>query len=243
MEHHASPLATLLTQLLGLKQHLWPSFGTHPMSVLERYDHLLMSALAALIVLVFAFAVRRRMSLVPGGLQQIMEGLVGIVLGEAKSKLGHSYQKHVPFIGALTLFILVNNLIGLIPGIGTGNSNWNVPLGMAIIVFFYYNIAGLKAQGGHYVAHFFGPVWWLMPLIGPLEIMGLFIRIFSHSLRLFVNMGLEHIIGGVFFAIFPFLVPVPMMFMGLLVCLIQCYVFVVLTTVYLGGAVAVAEHH
>jgi F-type H+-transporting ATPase subunit a len=102
----------------------------------------------------------------------------------------------------------------------------------------------MKAQGvGHYIAHFAGPSIFVAPLLFPLEIMGLFIRIFSHSLRLFVNMGLEHIIGGVFFGIFPLIVPVPMMFMGLLVCCIQCYVFIVLTTVYLGGAVAVAEHH
>lgn len=245
MEHHPSALAVLLTNLLHLTRHGWAHFapGTE-FSVLERYDHLLVSVLAAILVLSFAFAVKRRLALVPGPLQQAAEALVGIAIGEAKAKIGHGFEKHVPLIGTLGLFILVNNLLGMVPGLGTGNANWNVPLAMAMLVFLYYNIMGMASQGfTHYWGHFMGPSLLVAPLLFPLEVLGLFIRIFSHSMRLFMNLGLEHLIGGVFFAIFPLFLPVPMMFLGLLVCLIQAYVFIVLTSLYIGGAVAVAEHH
>ena len=248
MEHHPSGFAIWLTKLLGLPQHSWPHFapGMH-FSILERYDHLLVSILAALIVLAFSLAVKKRLALVPGPLQQAAETLVGIAIGEAKAKIGHGYEKYVPLIGTLGLFILVNNLLGMVPGLGTGTANWNIPLGMAIMVFLFYNFMGTKTQGfTHYWAHFGGPMPWytfIWVLLFPLEVTGLFIRIFSHSMRLFMNLGLEHLISGVFFMIMPFLLPVPMMFLGLLVCCIQAYVFIVLTSVYIGLAVAETEHH
>ncbi|MCE1228298.1 MAG: F0F1 ATP synthase subunit A, partial [Firmicutes bacterium] len=91
---------------------------------------------------------------------------------------------------------------------------------------------------GKYLGHFAGPVWFLWILMWPLEVLGLLSRILSHSLRLFGNIAGEHVVAGIFFALVPFFVPVPLMFMGLFFGLIQTFVFIMLTTIYISGAVA-----
>jgi F-type H+-transporting ATPase subunit a len=240
MEHHASLLAQWLTHVLHLARHSWPGFalGAH-LSVLERYDHLLNAALAALTTMAITTLVRKNLARIPGPLQQVFESVVSGLKDMINENIAHHGEKYLPFIGTITLFVFFNNFFGLIPALSPGTSNWNVTLGAALVVFAYYNFQGMKEQGvGKYWAHFAGPIWWLAPLMFPLEILGLLSRILSHSLRLFGNIAGEHLVAGIFFGLMPILLPIPMMFLGLFFGLIQTFVFTMLTTIYLSGAVS-----
>jgi F-type H+-transporting ATPase subunit a len=233
-------LAQWLTHVLGLSQHAWPGFAHGAaLSVLERYDHLLNAALAALLAMVITTLVRQGLTRIPGPWQQVFEGVVGGLKEMINDNIAHHGEKYLPFIGTMALFVFFNNLFGLIPGLSPGTSNWNVTLGAALVVFGYYNFHGMKEQGFvKYWAHFAGPIWWLAPLMFPLEILGLLSRILSHSLRLFGNIAGEHVVAGIFFGLMPILLPVPMMFLGLFFGLIQTFVFTMLATIYLSGAVS-----
>jgi len=240
MEHHASYLATLLTNLLHLSRHAWGTFAHgQPLSILERYDHLFAAVLATLVIMAMVLATRIKLSRIPGPFQQTMEFLVGFVRNLVADNVAHHPERYVPLIGTLGLFILLNNLFGLAPGLPSGTGNWNVTLGCALVVFFYYNFHGMKSQGFlRYLGHFAGPVWFLWWLMWPLEVLGLLSRILSHSLRLFGNISAEHIVAGIFFAMMPLLVPIPLMVMGLFFGMIQAFVFIMLATIYVSGAVA-----
>jgi len=240
MEPHASLFAQLLTHVLPLSQHPWPGFAHGAaLSVLERYDHLLNAALAALLAMLLTTLVRKNLTRIPGPLQQVFEGVVGGLKDMINDNIAHHGEKYLPFIGTMALFVFFNNLFGLLPGLSPGTSNWNVTLGAALVVFGYYNFHGMREQGFvKYWAHFAGPIWWLMPLMFPLEILGLLSRILSHSLRLFGNIAGEHVVAGIFFGLMPLLLPVPMMFLGLFFGLIQTFVFTMLATIYLSGAVS-----
>jgi len=240
MEHHASYLATLLTNLLHLSRHAWGAFAHgQALSILERYDHLFAALLATLVIMAMVLATRIKLSRIPGPFQQTMEFLVDFVRNLVADNVAHHPERYVPLIGTLGLFILLNNLFGLAPGLPSGTGNWNVTLGCALVVFFYYNFHGMKSQGFlRYLGHFAGPVWFLWWLMWPLEILGLLSRILSHSLRLFGNIAGEHVVSLIFFALVPLLVPVPLMVMGLFFGMIQAFVFIMLATIYVSGAVA-----
>lgn len=240
MEHHASALAIALTNLLHLGRHSWGTFAHgQPLSILERFDHLLASVLAALVTILVVALMRRKMRVVPGPLQQVMEFIVSFLREMLSDNIAHHSEKYLPLVGTLGFFILLNNLFGLLPGMPSGTGNWNVTLGCALVVFGYYNFHGMKGQGFFkYWGHFAGPIWWLAPLMFPLELLGLFSRILSHSLRLFGNIAGEHVVSLIFFSLAPLLLPVPMMVMGLFFGLIQTFVFLMLTVIYISGAVA-----
>lgn len=240
MEHHASSLATLLTNLLGLERHTWGTFAHGAsLSILERYDHLLISVLAALVTMLIVVIVRRKMATIPGPFQQVMEFAITFLREMLADNIGHHSERYLPLVGTLALFVLLNNLFGLIPGLGSGTANWNVTLGCALVVFGYYNYHGMREQGFfNYWRHFAGPVLFLAPLMFPLELLGLVSRILSHSLRLFGNIAGEHVVSLIFFSMMPLFLPLPMMFLGLFFGLIQTFVFVMLTVIYISGAVA-----
>lgn len=240
MEHHASYLSTFLTWLLGLPRHAWEGFAHGmPLSVLERYDHLVAVLISALVIVFLAVLTRSKMSKIPGPFQQTMEFLISIVREMVGDNIAHHADRYLPMVGTLGFFILLNNLFGLSPGVPSATGNWNVTLACALVVFFFYNFHGMKEHGvSKYLGHFAGPVWFLWPLMWPLEILGLFSRILSHSLRLFGNIAGEHVVAGIFFSLVPLLVPVPLMVMGLFFGLIQTFVFIMLATIYISGAVA-----
>ena len=243
MEHHVSFLAQWLTHLFGLQQHAWAGFADgKPLSWLERYDHLFCASLAALVTLLICFAVKRKLARVPAPLQAGLEAVLKGLQGLLDDNIAHHSERYLPLVGTLTLFIFLCNLFGMVPGLNSPTSNWNVTLGCALLVFFHYNFEGVKTVGPlKYLAHFAGPVWWLAWLIFPLEIIGLFARILSHSVRLFANMSGEHVVSGLLFGALPLLLPVPGMVLGLFSVLIQTLVFVLLTVIYIS--LAVAEEH
>ncbi|HTL38035.1 MAG TPA: F0F1 ATP synthase subunit A [Kofleriaceae bacterium] len=163
-------------------------------------------------------------------------GMVEGAMGE------HNAARFFPLIGALWMFILFGNLIGLIPGFVTPNDTLKTNVGLAVFVFLLTHIYGVKEHGLAYFKHFLGPVWWLSWLILPIELISHFARPLSLSVRLLGNMMADHKVVMSFFALVPILVPLPFMLLGLLVCLIQALVFCTLTMVYIGMAVEHEEH-
>jgi F-type H+-transporting ATPase subunit a len=194
-----------------------------------------------LLLLVFVL-VRSRLSVEsPGGLQHIFEGIHGFVEGQSQDVIGHHSERFTPFLVTLGLFILIANLFGVVPGLESPTASPVVPLGCAICAFVYYQAQGFINGGIGYLKHFLGPMWWLAPLMLPLEIISHLARLMSLTIRLYANMFAGDMVTLVFFSLIP--IGVPVIFLGLHigVALLQAYIFVLLTTVYLAGAVA-TEH-
>ena len=206
--------------------------------------HLVMIILVSLGLIVFAAWMRRRLSVEdPGVVQQALEVTFHAILDFMKNLIGSGYQNFFPIVGSLFLFILTCNLLGLFPGFMSPTSNINVTAGCAIIVFVYYHFHGFKTHGfGKYMAHFAGPSLVLAPLLFPIEIISHLARPFSLSVRLFGNIFAEEMIIGSLNGIFPFLIALPVMMLALFASTVQAFIFIVLTMVYVGGAVEQSHH-
>lgn len=191
--------------------------------------------------------VRSRLSVDrPGAFQILLEDFVNFFHGMLDDLVGPKGRRYLPLVGSIFLLIWLSNLSGLVPGLMAPTSNINVTLGCAITVWVYYHLQGIKEQGlGAYVAHFFfapGAPKVLAVIMGPIEIISHFSRVLSLSLRLFGNVFGEEMVILILASIIPFLVPLPMMFLGVVTGTLQAAIFAILTMIYLGGAVAV-EHH
>jgi F-type H+-transporting ATPase subunit a len=202
----------------------------------------------AMEVLVFGFLiaffllVRARLSVEsPGALQHILEGAHGFITQQSHEIIGHHSEGFTPFLLTLGFFILCCNLIGLIPGFESPTAVPVVPLGCAIVAFVYYQTQGFKHAGVAYLKHFAGPMPLLAPLMIPIELISHLARMLSLTIRLFANMFAGDMVTLVFFSLVP--IGIPILFLGLHigVSFLQTYIFVLLTTVYLAGAVA--EEH
>jgi F-type H+-transporting ATPase subunit a len=219
--------------------------------------HVVVMGIVAVLIILIALALRPRMAadgdVTPPerfGLQGFSELLMETLMGLMKEIIGHEYKRFVPLIGTLAFFILFGNVLGLIPGLASSNDNLNMTAAMAILVFFAYNAAGVKAHGFFgWLAHFMGPLegklkYGMAPLMVPIEMVSHLARPLSLALRLFGNMAGDHMVLGVFVGLvaIPLLYPLPIMALGLIVCIVQTLVFCLLTMVYIGQAVAHEEH-
>jgi len=201
-----------------------------------------MEVLVVGFLLLFFMLVRSRLSVEnPGALQHLVEGGEGFIANQSREIIGHHSEGFTAFLTSLGLFILICNLIGLVPGFESPTAVPVVPLGCAIVAFFYYQVHGFKHSGVGYLKHFAGPMPLLAPLMVPIEIISHLARVLSLTIRLFANMFAGDLVTLVFFSLIP--IGIPIVFMGLHigVSLLQAYIFVLLTTVYLAGAVA--EEH
>lgn len=201
-----------------------------------------MEVLVVGFLLLFFMLVRSRLSVEnPGALQHLVEGGEGFIANQSHEIIGHHSEGFTAFLTSLGLFILICNLIGLVPGFESPTAVPVVPLGCAIVAFFYYQVHGFKHSGVGYLKHFAGPMPLLAPLMVPIEIISHLARVLSLTIRLFANMFAGDLVTLVFFSLIP--IGIPIVFMGLHigVSLLQAYIFVLLTTVYLAGAVA--EEH
>jgi F-type H+-transporting ATPase subunit a len=228
----ASPVAGLLRAL-----HIEPKYPNTPIP-----NSVAMELLVFLFLFCLFAMVRFRLSVdKPGALQHIVEGAHGFVEGQSQEIIGHHSEGFTPFLMALGFFILLCNLIGVIPGFESPTAVPVVPLGLAVCAFVYYQTQGFKHAGVAYLKHFLGPVWWLSWLMLPIELISHLARMLSLTIRLYANMFAGDMVTLVFFSLVP--IGVPIVFLGLHigVSLLQTYIFVLLTTVYLAGAVA--EEH
>lgn len=208
----------------------------------------------AMELLVFGFLmilfllVRSRLSVEsPGGLQHSFEAIEGFVLGQSREIIGHHSEPYTPFFAIIFIFVLACNLIGLIPGFESPTGIATVPLGCAICAFLYYHTQGFKHAGPKYLLHFFGPPMEGMPLVVkilfamlmlPIELVSHFARLLSLTVRLWANIFAGDLITLVFFSMIP--IGVPILFSGLhiVVAVLQAYVFMLLSIIYVSGAVA-----
>ncbi len=209
-------------------------------------NYLVMSILIVAGWTVLCLVVRRSLSVEhPGRLQILLEDGVTAVQGLLRDYIGEKGPRYLPLVTTMFVFTLTGNLMGLVPGLMAPTSNLNVTLGCALTAVAYYHIEGVKAHGiGAYLKHFAAPPGaplLLAPIMLPIEIISHLSRILSLSLRLFGNIFGEELVILILFSIIPFLVPLPVMFLGLITASLQAFIFGLLTTIYLGGAVA-SEH-
>jgi len=214
-------------------------------------DSFAMELLVFGFLLILFVMVRSRLSVEsPGALQHSFEGIEGFVLGQSQEIIGHHSESYTPFFAIVFVFILVCNLIGLIPGFESPTGVPVVPLGCAICSFLYYHAQGFKHAGPKYLLHFFGPPMEGMPLVArialailmlPIELVSHFARLLSLTVRLWANIFAGDLITLVFFSMIP--IGVPIIFSGLhiVVAVLQAYVFMLLSIIYVSGAVA--EEH
>ena len=217
--------------------HIQPTYPKAPIP-----NFVAMEILVASILLVFFIMVRMRLSVEsPGGLQHIVEGLYGFIQNQSEEIIGHHSQGFTPFLMALGMFILLCNLIGLIPGFESPTATPAVPLGCALVSFVYYQVQGIRKHGASYVKQFMGPMIWLAPIMLPIELISHVARMLSLTVRLFANMFAGDLVTLVFFSLVPLGIPVLFMGLHIFVSFLQAYIFVLLVTVYLAGAVSEAH--
>ena len=196
----------------------------------------------ALLVAIFLI-LRSRLSVEnPKPLQHIIEELRGFIQDQSQEIIGHHTEPFIPFLLVLFLYVLFANLIGLVPGFESPTAVATVPLGCAVVAFFYYHAQGVRKQGPlRYAAHFAGPMPALAILMVPIEIVSHLARVLSLTVRLFANMFAGDLVTLVFFSLVPIGIPVVFLGLHVFVSFLQAYIFVLLTMVYLAGAVA--EEH
>ncbi len=235
MEHETSILYGPVNALWHTVQHAY---------VWDIPDHVIMSALVLVICsVVFPLASRNISRDNPGPLQHLLEMAIQGLKDMLADIVGHGGEKFLTIIAAFAVFIFIANTFGLFYFLAPPTSNPNTTFALSISAFLYYNYQGIKTQGiVHYLKHFGGPVWWLFPLMFPIEMIGNFARILSLSMRLFGNIFGEHTATGIFMGLVPVIVPWPMMALGIFGAFLQTFVFIMLTMVYISAATAAEEH-
>ena len=227
-------------------------------------DHTFFALVAAVLLVVFAFKARAALvnaadPVVPAadlGSRNIAELIVQLIISQSDAIIGKAGRKYVPFYGTFFFFILISNLMGLLPGFAPPTGNLNTTIGLALVSFIGYNVIGVREQGVAYFKHFVGPMTNLpgtsilsklafLPVLLLSVVFFFILEVFSHgfrpvslSLRLFGNMMGDHEVIGAFISLTKLIVPVLFYIMGTLVCLIQAFVFTLLSMIYVALAVS-----
>jgi F-type H+-transporting ATPase subunit a len=233
------PIVAAAMQALGM--HVEPGARLIP-------DHVVMSALIVLFVLGLGLAVRSRLRVEnPGRLQIVLEEIVGLFLQLLRTNIGEKGPRFLPLVGGIGVFIFIANQLGKIPGLMSPTASLNTTVGCALTVWIYYHYQGIRAQGiGAYVKHFAAPPGapiFIAPIMFPIEIISHLSRVMSLSLRLFGNIFGEEMVVLILASIIPFVVPLPMMVLGLITGTLQAFIFMLLTMIYLAGAVHTEHEH
>jgi len=239
------PINVLLIAIFGDSSARWQELmGLHEAGYWLP-DHVLMAMLVVLVLAAILIPISRRLSVeAPGNGQQMLEQLVSGLEGLIDDVVGHGYGKRfLPFIGGLAVFIFTCNIFGLFFFVQPPTANPSTTFALSITAFIFYNLIGIKDNGLiKYLKHFAGPLPLLAPLMVPIEIISHLARILSLALRLFGNIFGEHTATGIFFFLFPFILPWPMMGLGIFGALLQAFIFIMLTMAYLNGAVPQEDH-
>ena len=177
-------------------------------------------------------------------LRTFFEAFFGYFYDMAKDVMGPANAKrYFPLIGGSAAFIFFSNALSLVPGFNPPTSSLNVTMGCALLVFLSFNYYGLKENGWAYLTHLAGPKWYLAPLVFPIEVISTCVRPVTLSIRLMVNLAVDHLLGSIFLGMVALLVPIPLQFLAIIVVTVQTLVFCLLSCIYIGLATEKAEHH
>lgn len=229
MEHHYYFINEILSAL-GLEHfaHEW--------------QHVTHSWFIMILMICGAAFLARGIQMLPRKGQNFLEVIIETLEDFMVDITGPEGRAFFPFIATIFLYIFLCNLIGLVPGFISPTANINTTLSMALCTFVLTHAIGIKFHGVKYIKHFLGPVWWLSPAMLILELIGHFARIISLTVRLFGNIfGKEKVLGVLFGLWGLYLVPLPILFLGILVSLVQAVVFMLLAIVYFAGAMEEAH--
>jgi F-type H+-transporting ATPase subunit a len=214
--------------------HIQPKYPQAPIT-----DAFAMELLIFVALLVYFVVVRVTLSVEkPGNVQHVAEMTNEFISEQSENIIGPHSERFASYLTVLALFILIANLMGLVPGLQSPTASPVVPLGFALCTFIYYHFHGVRANGFGYVKQFLGPLWWLYPLMLPIELISHLARILSLTVRLYANMFAGDLVVLAFFSLVP--LGIPLIFLGLHfgVAIIQAYVFLLLAMIYLSMAVA-----
>lgn len=200
------------------------------------YKHVFYTWMAIILLFIVGLFARRKMTMVPTGVQNIMEFVVGGLEDYTIANMGEKGRQVFPYLCGMFLFILFQNWIGLLPGCDAPTANLNTTMAMAVLTFLYYNFVGFKTWGPGYVKHFMGPMLPMAVLIMPIEIISHCARPVSLTLRLFGNIRGEEIVILLFFLVAPIAGTLPVYALFTLAKFIQAFIFYMLTMLYLNGA-------
>jgi len=203
----------------------------------HHYPHVIYSWLVMLLLIVLGIIGSKGISMVPTKAQNVFEIIIGGIEDFTVDMAGDEVRRFFPILATVFIYIFVCNLLGLIPGFYPPTANLNTTLSCALVVVPMTHIIGVMYHGPKYIKHFLGPIWWLVPIILPIELIGHLARIMSLSIRLFGNMsGHELVLAILFLLAGAFFAPLPIMAMGIFVSLVQAFVFFLLSTMYFAGA-------
>ena len=206
-------------------------------SFAHHYPHVVYSWVVMAILIIAGALAAKTVRLVPGKGQNFFEIVVGGIEDFMVTVTGEEGRWLLPIAGTVFLYILTCNLIGLVPGFFPPTASLNTTLSCALVVVVFTHIIGVKYHGAAYIKHFMGPVWWMVPIIMPIEIIGHLARILSLSFRLFGNMmGHELVLFILFMLAGAFFAPLPIMALGIFVAMVQAFVFFLLSIMYFTGA-------
>jgi len=201
------------------------------------YPHIVYSWVVMIMLIVLGFIAAKSVSLVPTKVQNVMEIIISALEEFTIDITGEEGRWLFPLLATVFLYIFTCNIIGLIPGFFPPTASLNTTLSCALVVVLFTHVIGIKYHGVKYIKHFLGPVWWMVPLIFPIEIIGHLARILSLTFRLFGNMMGHELVAGILFALAgAFFAPLPIMVLGIFVALVQAFVFYLLSVMYFTGA-------
>lgn len=249
MEHAFSilyhPINKVLIALFGESSEKWQGWmGLHSQGYWLP-DNAIMSVLVVSIIALLLIPVSRKLSVEgPGKLQSMLETLITGLNDLIEDVVGHGMgARFLPIICSLAFFIFIGNIFGLFYFVQPPTADASTTFALSITAFIFYNVVGIKDNGVFkYAKHFLGPVMFLAPLMLIIELISHSARILSLAIRLFGNISGEHTATAIFFSMFPFLLPWPMMALGIFGALLQAFIFIMLTMAYLNGAVGAEEH-
>jgi F-type H+-transporting ATPase subunit a len=255
MPKHTSFITYLLARIDAIRlngTNLGETFVGHEHLDYRATEPIFTSLLVALVIIYLAVEVRSQLrkldeSVIPEDkltLRTFFETFFSYFYGMMKDVMGPTNAKrYLPLIGGSAIFIFGSNALALLPGFNPPTSNLNVTLGCSLLIFLAFNFFGLKENGWGYIAHLAGPKWYLAPLIFPIEVISTCVRPVTLSLRLMINMAVDHLVAGIFLGMVALLLPVPLMFLAIIVVLVQTLVFCLLSSIYIGLATEHADEH
>ena len=201
------------------------------------YPHVVYSWVVMIILIALSVAAAKSVTLIPSKAQNVFELLISGMEEFMVEIAGEESRWVFPLIATVFIYIFVANMIGLVPGFMPPTASLNTTLSCALVVVIFTHVIGIKYHGAAYIKHFMGPVWWMVPIIFPIEIIGHMARVLSLTFRLFGNMmGHELVLMILFGLAGAFFAPLPIMALGIFVALVQAFVFFLLSIMYFGGA-------